>query len=298
MTMPAHALPAVPLARRSPLTLLRELAALIKPRITASSTLAAAAGMATHGQGWLSLSSGVSLAGIAACVAAACTFNMWLERDSDGLMERTRGRPLPSGKLEAPLAFFFACGLGTAGLLVLSVTAAPLALALSLAALVLYAFAYTPLKRVTPAASLVGILPGAMPPVIGAAALSQITPLAWALAVMLALWQLPHLMAVALRLRDQYAAAKLHTLLDWLGEANTVRVLQWGLLALVPLAFLPLTASREPLVIAGSMLAALIALRSAVCAWFCNRAVFQSRRFILDTVIYVIPPMLACLAFH
>lgn len=296
--MPAQALTAHFLRRRGAITFMRELATLTKPRITTSSTLAAAAGMATHGAGWLTLNAALSLAGIAACVAAACTFNMWLERDSDGLMERTAGRPLPSGRVEAPLALCLACTLTVLGTLLLSLTAPWLALALALAALALYAFAYTPLKRLTPAASLVGMLPGAMPPMIGAAAPGQITPLAWLLSLMLLLWQVPHLMAVALRLRNQYEAAKLHTLQDWLGETRTRRVLRWGLAALVPLAFLPLAASRDWLLLAGSLVSALIALRSALCALKCERGVFQSRRFIVDTVLYVMPLMLACLGTH
>ena len=86
---------------------------------------------------------------------------------------------------------------------------------------------------------MVGIFPGAMPPVIGASVLGAPPQLAWLLAGLLAVWQLPHLLAVALRLQPQYENARLHTLLDWLGESKSRVLLRVGFAALLPAALVP-----------------------------------------------------------
>lgn len=283
--------------RRVSWLVLVDLLALTKPRITLSSTLAAAAGMASQGQGWLSATNLLALLGISMTVAAACTLNMWLERDTDALMNRTAERPLPAQRLEARAALGLALGLCAAGLSLTLALGNVAAALMSLAALLLYGFAYTPLKRFTPVASLVGMVPGAMPPIIGAAVLGAPQALAWALAVVLALWQVPHLMAVALRLRGQYAAARLHTLLDWLGEQRTLKTMQVGLLVLSALAFLPALAvpARGTLWIAGGV-AAVIACVAAARAYAASESDLRGRWFILATVLYVVPLMLGALA--
>jgi protoheme IX farnesyltransferase len=280
------AAPARPAAWR----LARDLLVLTKPRITLSSTLAAAAGLAAQGPGGFSASSLLALAGVSLTVAAACTFNMWLERDTDALMERTSARPLPAQRLEARAALGQALLLSLAGLAMVMIAGSVAAAGLSLAALLLYSFAYTPLKRITPAASLVGVIPGAMPPLIGAALLGTPSMLAWTLSVLLVLWQIPHLMAVALRLRDQYAVARLHTLLDWLGEARTRVLLRAGFAVLVPAALLPLLAGiNHGSLWVGSAFSSLIALCGLVRSLTDGPSGFRTRWYVLATVLYVVP---------
>jgi len=277
-------------SRPAPWRVARDLLVLTKPRITLSSTLAAAAGLAAQGPGWFSAGSILALMGVSLTVAAACTFNMWLERDTDALMERTSARPLPAHRLELHAALGLALLLSLAGLAVVLAAGSVAAAGLCLAALLLYSFAYTPLKRITPAASLVGVIPGAMPPLIGAALSGTPSTLAWTLSVLLVLWQIPHLMAVALRLRDQYAAARLHTLLDWLGEARTRVLLRAGFAVLVPAAFLPLLAdANHGSLWAGSAFSSLIALCGLVRSVNDRPDGFRTRWYVLATVLYMVP---------
>lgn len=284
-------------ARPAPWRVARDLLVLTKPRITFSSTLAAAAGMAASGPKWVSAQSLLALLGISMAVAAACTLNMWFERDTDALMDRTHLRPLPSQRLEARVALGMALALAIAGLALVSTMGGLAAAGLSLAALLLYAFAYTPLKRITPAASLVGIIPGAMPPLIGAAVLGAPAPLAWALFGLLVFWQVPHLMAVALRLKGQYAAAHLHTLLDWLGERWTLRTMQAGLALLVLAAFVPafFAPGQVALWLAG-VSAGGIALVATYRSLRAQPELLASRWFIVATVLYVMPVVIGALA--
>lgn len=150
----------------------------------------------------------LTLFGTCAVVAAANALNMVAEKDSDGLMTRTRDRPLPSGRLEpaaATRAAFLAALVGTAALLAVNLQATLLALL----ALVLYVWAYTPLKRRTPWALYVGAIPGAAPPVIGYAAISggQLDKVALVLFLMLAVWQIPHFLAICVFRRAEYERA-------------------------------------------------------------------------------------------
>lgn len=295
--MPSQALQlAIPLRLATRLRPVGELLVLTKPRITLSSTLAATAGMAAHGPGWAGGASLAALAGIALCVASACTFNMWFERETDALMSRTRTRPLPKGSLDAATALAFAVILALGGLTLTAWFGGPVTVGLSFAALVLYSFVYTPLKRVTPGASLVGIIPGAIPPIIGAFVLGAPPLLAWMLAGLLAFWQLPHLLAVALRLQPQYENARLHTLLDWLGESKSRVLLRVGFAVLLPAAFVPVLSGVQHWSLwVGCALSALIALVGLARSIADVRAGFSSRWYVLATVLYVVPLILGAI---
>lgn len=148
------------------------------------------------------------LSGTALVVAAANALNMVAEADVDALMERTRRRPLPSGRLEpAPVvrASFAAAAVGAGLLSLVDVVAALLAVV----ALVSYVWLYTPLKRRSPHALYVGAVPGAIPPLIGYAAATggQLGVEALALFSLLAVWQVPHFLAISSFREDEYRAA-------------------------------------------------------------------------------------------
>lgn len=189
-------------------------------------------------------------------VAGANALNMVLEVDSDAFMTRTRGRPLPTGRLSADEALVFGVGVSIAGLALLAHFVSMAAVALAALALLSYVLVYTPLKRVTSAALYVGAVPGALPPAIGYAAVTgTLDRIALLLFAILFVWQLPHFIAISVFRRDEYAraglkvvpmtwglgAAKVHivvlslalwvvTLLPWfLGLAGSV----YGLLAAV-----------------------------------------------------------------
>src|SRR5918994_4347959 len=151
-----------------------------------------------------------TIAGTALVAGGASAFNQVIERDSDGLMRRTRLRPLPDGRLAITEALTFAAILSAAGLLILAAAVNGLAAVVALATLGSYAVVYTPLKRRTSFATVIGAIPGALPPVIGwAAAGSPLTRGAWVLFGILFLWQLPHFLAIAWMYRDDYARAGL-----------------------------------------------------------------------------------------
>ena len=150
----------------------------------------------------------LTLAGTALVVAAANALNMVYEADADALMARTRDRPLPRGRLRKEpvvVASFVAVIVGLAGLLVVDVLAA----ALSFLAFASYVWVYTPLKRTTPHALYVGTVPGAIPPLIGYASVTEghLDSAALMLFMLLAVWQIPHFLAIAMFRRAEYERA-------------------------------------------------------------------------------------------
>jgi protoheme IX farnesyltransferase len=136
------------------------------------------------------------------------TLNQFFERSFDAQMRRTARRPIPAGRVEPASALHFGILLSSAGSLYLAVAVNALASLLALLTVVTYLFLYTPLKRETPLCTLVGALPGAMPPLIGWAAASGNLGLgAWVLYAFVFLWQFPHFMAIAWMYREDYARA-------------------------------------------------------------------------------------------
>jgi protoheme IX farnesyltransferase len=187
---------------------------LTKPRIVGLVLVTVAAAFVLASPGPVS---GVLLAhtllGTALVAAGTNALNQVAEADVDARMDRTRNRPLPSGRLARGPAtgFAWALGLGGVGYLALAVNReAALLAALTLAS---YVFLYTPLKKRTPLATLVGAVPGALPVLGGwAAARGGLEHGAWILFGILFLWQLPHFLALAWLYRDEYAAAGLRML--------------------------------------------------------------------------------------
>lgn len=170
-------------------------------------------------------------------VGAAHTFNMYLERDSDALMRRTRNRPLPSGALRPAQALWFGVALMVVGLPMLWLGANLLTAALGLTALVSYVFVYTPMKRRSPAALLVGTIPGAIPPLMGWTAVRGYIELPGLLlfAVMF-FWQIPHFLAIALYSSEDYARGGIRVTPLVHGAAAAKREAVVYLAALVPVS--------------------------------------------------------------
>jgi heme o synthase len=136
------------------------------------------------------------------------TLNQYIERHFDAQMRRTAHRPLAAGRLTPSAVLWFGITLSSLGSIYLAIAVNTLASVLAIATLVSYLFFYTPLKRKTPLCTLVGALPGAMPPLIGwAAASGRLSVAAWTLCAVLFLWQFPHFMAIAWMYREDYARA-------------------------------------------------------------------------------------------
>jgi protoheme IX farnesyltransferase len=150
----------------------------------------------------------LAVAGTALVAAGAAALNQVYERDTDRLMRRTRMRPLPDGRVSPGDAKVLGSALSAAGLLLLLARAGALAAALAAATLVVYLVVYTPMKRRSHIATLVGAVPGALPPLIGwTASHGRITAGGAALFAIVFLWQIPHFMAIAWMYRDDYAKA-------------------------------------------------------------------------------------------
>jgi protoheme IX farnesyltransferase len=191
----------------------RDLVALTKPRVTSLVLATAAAGMVfAHGEPTAQRVT-LMLLGTWMCVASANALNCFLERDTDKRMQRTRNRPLPSGRLDPNLARSFGLVLGVVSLPVLALGTNLVTALLGLIALVSYVAVYTPMKTQSPAALIVGAVPGALPPLMGYAAISgEIGAKGVLLFALLFLWQIPHVIGLAAFRRDDYVAAGIRVL--------------------------------------------------------------------------------------
>jgi protoheme IX farnesyltransferase len=181
--------------------------ALTKPRIALMVALTAGLGWALAG-GRATPAFFVMLLGVSLASAASGTLNQCLEIEEDGLMNRTKNRPLPRGLISPGAAMAFGLALSVAGPALVWAAAGRLAAGLTLATIALYVLAYTPLKKVTPQTTWIGAAAGAMPPLIGwAACAGSLSPKAWALFGIQFLWQIPHFLALFWIYRDEYARA-------------------------------------------------------------------------------------------
>lgn len=222
---------------------LRPLAELTKPRITLLSVATAAVGLElAPGRAALGVVLAV-LFGTALIVGSANTLNMYLERDVDAKMSRTRRRPLPSGRLRPGLALWFGILQGLVGLPILALGANVHTGLLGAVALFTYVVIYTPLKRRSFLALFVGAIPGAMPPLLGwVAGTGALGAAGLALFGVVFFWQIPHFLAIALYRRADYRSAGLKVLPNELGEPITRWTIAVGLLLqlLITLALVPL----------------------------------------------------------
>ena len=212
--------------------------ALTKPRVVAMVLVTTAVGFHLGSVGspvFLRLL--YTLAGTAFAAGGTLALNQYMERDLDARMDRTRRRPLPEGRVHPGEALVLGCVLLVAGVALLP----PLAAVVTAAIAVTYLLVYTPLKRVSALCSLVGAIPGALPPVAGwAAARGTLGPEPWILFAIMFLWQIPHTLAIGRLYRDDYARAGIRVLpvLDGDGRATGLRAVT-NCLALVPVALLP-----------------------------------------------------------
>ena len=238
------------------------------------------------------------LVGTALAAGGTLALNMYWERDLDGLMERTRARPLPEGRLTPLEALLFGTALTVIGLAVLLAGAGRLAAAVVAATFVLYVFAYTPLKVRTAFCTLVGAVPGALPPVAGwAAARDDIGLGAWVLFGILFLWQLPHTLAIAQLYREDYARAgvRLLPVIDAQGRATERQILS-GTICLLAVSLLPtLIGLAGGVYFTGALVLGagfvLLGAQQALAP-----SLSRARRVLLASLLYL-PVLLALLAF-
>ncbi len=189
--------------------LVADYVALTKPRLNVLVVATSAAGFYLGSPTGPALGSMAQVvAGTALVAGGAAVLNQVYERDTDALMRRTRLRPLPAGRITAPDARTFGLGLAAAGLALLAFAGNLLAALFAAATLVIYLAVYTPLKRQTALSTLIGAVPGALPPLIGwTAGRGAISIGGWALFAIVFLWQIPHFMAIGWMYREDYRRA-------------------------------------------------------------------------------------------
>jgi protoheme IX farnesyltransferase len=224
-------------------TRLADFLALTKPRITILVVLTTLVGFlaATGVAGADAVLLAHTLLGTALVAGAASALNQVAEREADGEMRRTARRPLPAGRLGPGEAAVFGAGLAAAGALYLALTVNPLASALAVLTAASYLLVYTPLKKVTSLATVVGAVPGAIPPMIGwAAARGALGVEAWILFAIVFFWQMPHFLAIAAiyRLDYQRAGFRVLPVVDPAGASTGRQAALYGL-ALIPISLLP-----------------------------------------------------------
>jgi len=223
--------------------------------------------------------------------------NQYWEREVDGRMDRTRTRPLPDGRLVPVEALVFGTALTALGVAYLAAFVGVAPAAVTLATFALYLFAYTPLKLRTALCTIVGAIPGALPPVTGwVAARDDAGAGAWVLFGILFLWQLPHTLAIARLYRDDYARAgvRLLPVIDPDGT-STERQIVTGCLALLGVSLLPTLIGLA----GGVYFAGALALGLGFVALGARQALAPSlsgaRRVLFASLLYL-PALLTLLA--
>jgi protoheme IX farnesyltransferase len=217
----------------------RELVALTKPRVTWLVLATTACGMAVAPHSAPLTTRAAAMLATLLVVASANSLNCWLERDLDRLMTRTRNRPLPAGRLNPRIALFFGLALGAISVPLMTFLVNPVTGLLAAVALVSYVWIYTPMKQHTPAALLVGAIPGAMPPLMGWTAMTGALDVPGLLLFgVLFLWQLPHFIAISVFRQHEYTAAGLKVLPAVRGEPTARRHAVMYAAALLPVTLL------------------------------------------------------------
>jgi heme o synthase len=288
------------LAEAGPLARLRaaDYLDLTKPRIALLVLFTVAAGVLfASGPSldiWLLIN---AVSGTALVAAGASALNQWLEHDTDARMQRTENRPLPSGRLQPIQALVFGWLLGIVGVVYLAIALpTPWAAVLAAITFIGYVFAYTPLKPRTTLNTLVGAVPGALPPIIGWVAVrGSISGEAIALFLILFLWQVPHFLAIAWIYREDYGRAGLKMLpvVDGSGLMTGQRMIGYCLV-LIPASLLPVTGGvAHPVYFAGAVLLGLMFLGSSV--WFYRDRSLKSARRVLRASLLYLPGLLLIL---
>lgn len=251
--------------------------------------------MAAHGPAdWLRVI--YTLVGTALTAAGSSVFNQYIERTLDAQMRRTANRPLPGGRIKPADALLFAFALSLLGVAVLWLFVNTLTALLGGLTLLLYVFVYTPAKRSTSLCTIIGAVPGAIPPVMGFTAVQgTITPQALALFAILFLWQMPHFLAIAILYRDDYARGGFRMLpvVDK-DMAMTGRQIILYSLSLVTISLLPalLNMAGAAYFAAALLLGIAFSGFGFVCARSKTRS--DARQLFLASIVYL-PALLAAM---
>jgi heme o synthase len=268
----------------------RDFVALSKPRLNllvVASTLVGYAMAPGEPLGFLRVSG--LLLGTGLVAGGASAFNQVLERDLDALMRRTRTRPLPDQRLQPIEGVLFGTAITLVGVLLIVASANVLAAAVALATLLSYAAIYTPLKRRSSFGTVIGAIPGALPPIIGWAAVEGTLPVqSWTLFGIMFLWQLPHFLAIAWMYREDYARAGFPMLpvLEPDGRSTGRQAVVYAA-ALLPLSLAPTLMHMTGAIYFAGALALGLAFLWLTIKFARSRSVADARRVFFGSIIYL-----------
>jgi protoheme IX farnesyltransferase len=238
-----------------------------------------------------------TLFGTALAAGGTLALNQYMERDTDAVMERTRRRPLPDGRLQPREAVYFGVITTLAGLLYLALTVNVWSATVTAFIAISYLLLYTPLKRRSSLCMLVGAVPGALPPVIGwVAARGALEVDAWVLFAILFLWQVPHTLAIASLYREDYARAGIQFLpvIEPQGDSTNRQIISHSS-ALLAVSLLPtLLGIAGAIYFSAAFLLGVIFLASGV-GLALNSTLANARRLLFASLIYL-PVLLLMMA--
>ena len=230
-----------------------------------------------------------ALLGTALLASGTSALNQWYEVDSDAKMRRTRQRPLPSGRMKRRNGLAFGLSLSVAGFVDLWFGTNALAAALGLFTLLTYLLLYTPLKQRSPVCTIVGAIPGAMPPLIGyAAAGRNIDAGALALFLILFIWQFPHFDAIAWMYREDYGRGGIRMLpvVDPDGNSTARRIVICSLL-LIPISLAPRFLGMTGMLYSAAAIAGGLGVLYFGMRMARERTALGARALLLATVLYL-----------
>ncbi len=271
--------------------MIRSYIELTKPRITwlilMSTGIGYYFGIREGAWTWLSLLH--TIIGTALIASGTAALNQWYESDADSRMNRTKQRPIPSGRLTRNQALVFGIALSIIGFAELALGVNLLTGLLGLFTLVCYLGLYTPLKSKSWHSTTVGSIPGAMPPLIGfAAAAGTLTAEAWALYAILFVWQFPHFYSIAWMYREDYGRAGIRMLpvVEPDGTSTARHILAF-LILLFPVSLIPSMLSMTGrFYLAGAILMGLFFLRAGVRVAR-EKTLLNARKVLLASVVYL-----------
>ncbi len=274
--------------------------ALTKPRIVFMVLITVGVGFLLGARGSAHpMTLSLTLFGTALVAGGASTLNQYLERARDARMKRTARRPLPTGRVTPAEAAIFGAMLGLVGTLILLLSAGWLPATVAMATLLLYVYLYTPLKPRTTLNTAIGAVPGALPPVIGwTAATGTLSIEAWALFLIVFLWQFPHFLAIAWIYRDDYARGGMK-MLPGVDPKGTMTGRQSTLyaLALIPAGLLPsIIGLAGPWYFIGALFLGLYYLAASARFWS-NVNDATARRLLRASIVYL-PAVLLLLVLN
>lgn len=235
-----------------------------------------------------------ALIGTALVAAGTNALNQYVEREHDAKMHRTRSRPLPAGRITPRSALLFSSAVSVIGTAYLGLTVNWLTAALGAFTLTSYIFVYTPLKRVSTLCTLIGAVPGAIPPLMGwTAATGELAAGGWIVFGISFFWQLPHFMAISWMYREDYARGGFVMLAvkDDNGAAVAREAIYYTL-ALLPVSVAPAVLGMTGIAYLIGAVIAGVALLAYTIRFYFDRSVRNARSVFMISNLYLLSVML------